>query len=454
MRLWSWNIAAAGVLCFAGVANAADNPYGAPAALPRPAAATRMSPYWTQYANHTDAEGVPAIDDTVVQGYGQNGSGANGSAPAVTYGQSAYAAGGNCASGNCGGGDSLGYGDAGSPYDAAINGCGEYDMGMGPAIMPFYASAAGLVMTRGPGNRVFTTYDANNINNQLLHTQDAATDWTGGFQLTAGYRFGCSLEWGVEATYWMLGTFTGSSSINGNGNLSTPFDTGFVNFPGPVVATTVFDNADRHTIDRRSNVLNLELNLLRFPICCSDKFQLTWLAGVRWFRFTDAMTFSSYRNVPVNGINDACLHVRTENNLVGFQIGARCAYAFTPCFKVYANPSVGLYGNIMDSYSNIYNSLGQNGVTNPPAPGVARNFPVYGNKTDVAILSSIDLGAEYQLTCNWKIFGGYRVVAASGVAMTDQQIPHFLNDTPEWENVKSNGNLILHGAYAGAEFRF
>ena len=177
MRSWSVKFAATGLLCFANFANAADNPYGAPAALPKPSASTRVSPYWTQYASHADGspESIPAVEETVVQGYNGNN---HRLAPAASYGQPTYSTGGNSASGNCGGGydaggyDAGGY-EGGSQYADAVGGCGDYDTG-GPVCLHFYASVAGLAMSRGPGNRVFTTYQDSNPNNQLMHTQDAS----------------------------------------------------------------------------------------------------------------------------------------------------------------------------------------------------------------------------------------------------------------------------------------
>ena len=49
--------------------------------------------------------------------------------------------------------------------------------------------------------------------------------------------------------------------------------------------------------------------------------------------------------------------------------------------------------------------------------------------------------------------GGYRVVAVTGVALADNQIPHFLAAANEFADVKTNGELILH-AHLGVSFRW
>jgi len=42
----------------------------------------------------------------------------------------------------------------------------------------------------------------------------------------------------------------------------------------------------------------------------------------------------------------------------------------------------------------------------------------------------------------------------SGIALSDEQIPHFLAAADEFQQIDSNGDLILHGAFVGADFRF
>ena len=68
--------------------------------------------------------------------------------------------------------------------------------------------------------------------------------------------------------------------------------------------------------------------------------------------------------------------------------------------------------------------------------------------------SYYDVGVNWAFAPNWSLVGGYRVVAASGIALGDNQIPQFFADEAGWKEVKTNGNLILHGAFAGIEARF
>ena len=75
-------------------------------------------------------------------------------------------------------------------------------------------------------------------------------------------------------------------------------------------------------------------------------------------------------------------------------------------------------------------------------------------KDDVSFLAELDLGLAYQLTRHWSIYGGYRAVAVTGLALADNQIPFFLVDYPAYADIETNGSLILHGAMFGVLFQF
>jgi hypothetical protein len=49
---------------------------------------------------------------------------------------------------------------------------------------------------------------------------------------------------------------------------------------------------------------------------------------------------------------------------------------------------------------------------------------------------------------------GYRVVAATGIGLADNQLPQYMVDIPEIANIDHNGQLILHGAFMGITYNF
>ena len=138
------------------------------------------------------------------------------------------------------------------------------------------------------------------------------------------------------------------------------------------------------------------------------------------------------------GADQANINVHCENDMVGVQWGAVLNYRFDSRLSVFATPKMGIYGNAAESESRYYRGDGIVG------------FDITGHKDTVSFLGSLDLGLNYDLGSHWSFTGGYRVVAVSGVALSDNQIPHFLAAAGEFADTKVNGDLIVHGAFLGA----
>jgi len=322
----------------------------------------------------------------------------------------------------------------------------------------WFVSASGLVLTRDNPNRFWTTFETAVNTNQLMNTRDAETNWEGGAEIRVG-RLGCkdcSGRSGWEAIYFGIG-MEGFASVRDPANgLSTPIDlntqTGTVDI-GARPASDFFDSAREHRIWRNDEIHNIELNFIRQQLVSNNQTQVTWLAGVRYFRFDENVTFASVAGdaaVTVGGaefgnnggIDEAYYDVRCENNLVGFQIGARGDYFVNDRLGVYLTPKFGIYGNSIDGRSHLHTGSGDEA------------FDIRSNKDDVSFLASIDLGMEYQLNDHWRAFVGYRALAVTGVALSDNQFPAFMAATDEMADIDSNGELILHGGFGGVEWRF
>jgi hypothetical protein len=293
-----------------------------------------------------------------------------------------------------------------------------------------------------------------------MNTQDASADWAGGAEIGFGrWWSNCGGGCGLAVSMFGLGTLDGSASIRDPANLlSTPLDlttqTGDIMI-GARAAGDFFDNARAHRIDRKDDIWNVEINYLYQPMLAGpSRLQMTWLAGVRWFHFDERLVFASVAGdgAVVNaggsefgnngGVDEAYLRSRAQNDLIGPQIGALANYYVTPRFSLFAAPKFGIYGNQINVRSHLSSG---DGIT---------AFDYRASKTDVSFLGQVDLGLTYQLTDNWRLRGGYRALAVSGIALSDEQIPHFLAAADEFQQIDSNGDLILHGAFVGADFRF
>ncbi len=133
------------------------------------------------------------------------------------------------------------------------------------------------------------------------------------------------------------------------------------------------------------------------------------------------------------------------------QLGLNLDYYLTRCFHLELGSKMGLYGNHVDHVQRIYNGYGDAYIF----PGASAEYVnVRHNDVDVAFLGELRAGMAYRVGCHWRLAGGYRAIAASGVALATNQLPfgRAFNNLASVGKIDRNGDLILHGAYAGVEF--
>ena len=333
----------------------------------------------------------------------------------------------------------------------------------------WYATAQGLIMGRNAANRVWTSYDSNNNARQLMHT-DTGLDWRGGGEIRFGRKFCCG-TWALEAGYWTLDAFTGFASVtNGGLGVSTPLQFHDVRYQNPAIVGTpeqLFSSAEEHRFWRRDELHSVEVALINYPLGfgISGPFELGWSVGPRFFRFEENLLFGSRRQGVPNWLSpdqQGYLEDDITNNLMGVQFGFDFTYR-RGNWSLFALPKMGVYNNHIQNYFNAYRGDGE--LFQPdyapervgPVGAIPARYPAYPvNSTAnvVSFLSQVDVGLEWQFAQQWSARIGYRVVFATGIGLADHQIPAYIVDTPEIAHIDANGDLVLHGGFAGLTFSF
>lgn len=319
--------------------------------------------------------------------------------------------------------------------------CGNCGTCCGPV---WFGALGGMVLTRNNPNPVWTSALVSNNFDQVLNTVDAMDSWRAGGEVVVGRRLCCGQAWAV--TWWTIAPFQAFASVSDPGNLLTPIDLFGVNIGG-APATDFFDNADEHRIWRRDTFQNVELNWYSAPVGLPGRpCTLTWLTGLRYFQFNEGVIFGSVAGGNTfgsdGGIHEAYINSQVRNRLLGVQVGAVGNYFFRPRLSLFAVPKFGIYNNWAHEDFQVYRGDGLNAMT------------VRENANLVAFLSELDLGLNWAVTPRCSFYGGYRVLFVNGVALADNQFPHFLIDTPEIAHIKPNGNLVLHGVLFGVQWVF
>lgn len=327
----------------------------------------------------------------------------------------------------------------------------------------WFGGVGGLIMTRDRANNTWLSYDQNNSDVTRLYTNDAAMTWAGGVETRLG-RYLNGGQNALEAVYW--GVYPGTqeacieSSDPVNSSLRSTLDFSSLQFTGPnglYPVTDVLNSAMCHRYQASNNFQNIEINFLGYGCCgptwnngaCASPLNFSWLGGIRYFRFEDC--FNYYAWTPSDFFN---YDINTINNLFGVQLGGRMDYWATQSWRVYSGIKFGLYGNQISQSQVINNSVAAATVQEIGCEHDGQQYWLSSSKTDAAFLGELDLGTSYQITRRWSAYAGYRAVAATGVALTNNQIPTYLCDIQDACNIDSNGSLILHGVYAGIGFNW
>jgi hypothetical protein len=314
----------------------------------------------------------------------------------------------------------------------------------------WFGTVAGLYMTRDCPDEKQIAFDPLSVDREYLGTQMVCPDdWQGGFELRFGRYLGCRCR--VEAVYWTLDEDQRSASRAGP--IDSALDFNRLDFGALGGANAWFDDADFQQISMRSEFDNWEGNLW-VDCCCGpcSPLQISWLAGFRFFRFEEGFSYASADQAPALGVSpadDAYYDVNVENFMAGIQLGCRAQYKVGRSLGFFAEPRVGIFWNHIEHEQRL--ATGSGVVAVDPA---GRPFLINSEKDDFAAIGQLDVGLSYDIGCHLTLYTGYRLVAASGVALATDQIPQYMSDLTGIENVDNNGHVFLHGVQVGLSWRF
>jgi len=355
-----------------------------------------------------------------------------------------YGGGGDCTDGSC----DMGCGCAGGCFNQCC-GC-------------WFGGVYGLIMDRDDENNLWLSFDNETNQSRLLDSRDADMDWSEGFEARFGRYFNCGNN-AIEFVYW--GVFADPVEVNRyafdtGGELQTILHFDQLDYDygtGPQSVDSLYEDAPRHRLIRSNEFHNVEINLLG---CCArpcSNLRLSWSSGVRYFRFDEGFQYSAD---PTDTVFDGApeeIHYTIDalNQLVGWQVGGRADYFLCQCLDLYAGAQVGIFNNHIRYHQTIAGDFGPAVIDDPGTTFDGQYVEMCDTKDDFSMLGELDLGASYCVCRCLSLTAGYRAVAVSGVALTTNQVPvDYIANLESLSSVNSNGELILHGAYAGVNFNY
>lgn len=337
----------------------------------------------------------------------------------------------------------------------------------------WYGSVGAVIMTRSQQNHFLITRDT--LDNRILCSCQLDMGWSAGVDVTLGRTFNCGNN-AIQFTYWGLNPgdcdTTAYASEVGNQLVSGINFTGASYNGNPCNDLTVGGFMQQGIA--RQQFQNLEANLLgqcwgngfiggNMASCqghlagvgcgngyCGPRWGCGWMMGIRYFQFDNGFSFNADGADEVwnDDVDELCFHLNYENRLWGFQLGGGWNWSVFNCFQLYGLGKAGIYNNSISQNMSLHGA----GGIGQFADGT--DIDINNSANRLAMIGQLDLGARYNIGCHFSVTAGYRIMAASGVALYEHNIPTDFQDSYYAERIESDGMLLLHGAYVGGEFRF
>jgi hypothetical protein len=314
----------------------------------------------------------------------------------------------------------------------------------------WFAGASGLLLTRTlPGG---TATMQPSTAGQLM-TNDAEFGLPGGIDLHVGRWFGPQQHHAVEFIYWGVYQMGDSSTLSAGPPGINAIPQAPTASVGGIPASDFLLGAAQQRIERADVINDVEINWIysvgdRPEFLPADrKVNLMWLAGFRFFQVNDQLTLTTGSGNPAIGAID--LGVATNNNIYGGQVGAKFDWRFLPTVRLNIVPKMMVGGNAITNTSSLAGADGTQATF--PGGAAARGFSELGV---FSWLGSVDTGIAWDVTDQWSLWVGYRVVGVGNIAQADEQWPSLITSPASLTGIAAGSDTIIHGGFAGFQGRY
>lgn len=326
-----------------------------------------------------------------------------------------------------------------------------------------YIYASGLVMTREKQGGFVTSVDSGTGNPEVFFCNPGfGNQWHGGFEIGAGWCFGCNCNSALEVVYW--GLYAAPQETGATGTLDSLIDFSDIDYGGGS-ADLFFDGAAAHQVSFDFDFHSVEVNLVGNGCCggpmgcgmcgCCDGrgWGFGWVAGFRYINYTEDWTFSSDTTDTVfdGGATELNYNVDLDNNLFGFQLGSGLSYCLTDHLTAYVIAKFGVFHNHIEHSQRIFGTLGNATINNGQFAGF--EYLIDAEDDDLSFAGQMDIGGRWAINDAWSVNFGYRLLGLTGVAISEDNVAqgNFQN-VLGISDTQTTGSVVLHGGYIGAVY--
>jgi hypothetical protein len=341
----------------------------------------------------------------------------------------------DCGDGSCyGGGDGCGVGGMDGHCFGGYHGlCGQEHgpYGSGGCCLPrwFDVHAEWLFWKRDLDESL--SFSSNGIlGPDALNADQLDFSEESGVRVTGAYLLGVAT--GLEFSYFGgLNWASGASATSPGEALFSVFSDFGSN---PLNGFPETDFAFLHEIGLSSELDNGEINLRHRWVSASCVLHQSVLVGARYFRLREDLIYNTRTTL---GAMD--YKVKTDNDLIGAQLGGDTYVCITPRLKVGAEVEAGVFGTSNSQRTTMVSTIGP-------------NLQEYNRENDVAFLGEAGLSALFRATSQLTLRVGYQVLYVDGVALA---VDNFNTASPFSARdsfLDNGGDVFYHGATLGFEW--
>lgn len=279
----------------------------------------------------------------------------------------------------------------------------------------------------------------------VLSTDDLDFDYQAGMRISIVRPSNTGSE--MEVSYfglneWSSNRFLASATPGlGTGDLRFPFD---ARTSGAPIDNRAFDDADSVSIDYDSEIHNVELNIRE---SIGDDLKL--LAGIRWLNLNEHFDLTTADTFVGPTIVNGLYEVRTENHLLGAQLGLITSQCLTDKASLDLAGKAGLYANFARQRTYVENDTGR---AFPGVNNVLRDFD--DSAEEAAFIGELSAALNYKLRDNLTARGGVQLMWLQGVALAPEQLDYqtadYLVGAPN-KPLNNDGLIFYYGFFAGLE---
>lgn len=336
---------------------------------------------------------------------------------------------------SCGYGESCpsgGYGDT-MPIDFGGYGADQ----SGPH---YFDVSAGVVYLR-PENFFedvppFASVGVGNSAPKFLDPTGQEEDYEPGWQIAARLDLGPLSV--LEATYMGLYDFGFTQQVRSEdvaaGGLDNQLFSIFDNF-GLGTQIPEISQGSVYRLDYDSDLQSTEISYRRYWVGANPRITGTYLLGFRYVRMTENFAFSSQALGGTANIN-----WRSENDLLGFQLGGDGWATLRQGLRVGVEGKTGVYNNRF-KFNNTGNFSGSTTDFSIPYEGNQVAFVAEGGASFVA-----------DILPSWSLRGGYQVLYINSLLTVGNNIGAQLPDPAAPPALADQGHAFYHGFHAGLEY--